>query len=265
MRKYRNTNICNICFLLLSSLFLLYACTPRRVEKAITLTFRSFVGRYAFVGEDLFLESPVERAITLKGRIIGSSVYDDKREDKIRIYDSLCLKNGDMSYNRSVSGMPKPLGIVASGVNFIKTDITCTRDFSAGLPAGSSLAGIVRFMSSSLYPFIKSGYTKTYDYTQELPEPYKSLGQKYVHLYFEEYSQFRPLSKTEAPLFPINKIATELNKEDLTLVGLWESGVGNIGTLYFEELPETSGEYEIVVKLYGDDGKTYSGSIVMNF
>lgn len=178
-------------------------------------------------------------------------------------------KHNDLSYNRQFRYFPGAVGYVGLTTDFEEIDISCSKDFNSSYPAGSSLNKIVRFFSVSAYPFIISGYKNKFNRNLT---PLSKLGTIYLtsvldNLGFIHNNNYVEFDKSDLlPIFPIDKLVSDLKKEDMTLLGSFsQSKKGYLCHLYFEELPTTSGDYEIIVKMKGDDGKTYSVSITMTF
>ena len=128
---------------------------------------RSFVMEfYKASGLELIIYPETNKALIFFG-IIGET--DDRRlcdymdtGARQALYDELCLKYGDMTYNREefVVYGSEPRFLAYSPVSI---DIVSDVDFDAEHPAGTSLNDIVVFDAYSSKPYIDSGYVE-YDW-----------------------------------------------------------------------------------------------------
>jgi hypothetical protein len=147
------------------------------------------------------------------------------------VYDALCEKNNDMTYLRDfvIFDGYRPFQTSCIGVDFLSIDITSDSPFDEEHPAGVSLGDIVTFSSSSLKPYIDSGYT----FTRDNGSVYHS----------------------------IRKHLNELSQEDLILLGQ----PPHIGILLFDSEPTLSKTHTFTVTMTADDGRVFSDSIEMTF
>jgi len=125
-------------------------------------------------------------------------------------------------------------------------EVTCDRDFDATHPAGTSLNDCFRFLSSSVKPFIDSGYKKTFDWTGIDPK----------HWYHVHGSPYKCRLHNSEHLHPVDKPLVQTTQEDMTLlVGSFDYGSGrSVFLLRFETVPAEKGEYTFttVVRFAGD-------------
>jgi hypothetical protein len=168
--------------------------------------------------------------------------YNEDGIENRALYDELCEKYGDMSYNREefVSIGFKPSFPAYSPASI---EIVSGADFDDEHPAGTSLADIVTYDGYSSKPFIDSGYQMYY---------WEDKGRFYYHE-----------GTHEKPYYPVNKKVSELTAEDLTLI----YGTGYLLAychLYFP-VPTLSKQHNIKVTLTDERGKKFSDTITMNF
>ena len=67
----------------------------------------------------------------------------------------------------------------AIGTDFQKIEISCNKGYNAEHPAGTLLNDIVRLISGTPHPFIKSGYKKTFSKNEPLSALYGDDGKIY--------------------------------------------------------------------------------------
>jgi hypothetical protein len=215
-----------------SSLLLLSGCRLEGNVKKVFL--RSYVREYY---------KPA--GITLSARPDGNGMkfyfgfgkyvcrYSDEG-DKKAVYDALCEKNGDMTFNRTVwVGSPHPI-ILYMSTTFVSVDVVSNADFDEQHPAGTSLADIIMLDSTTAKPYIDSGYVE-YEYDKEHRYPY----------YF------------------IHKMLSEVIPYDLILLGDGR-GIAD-GNFVFESLPTMSKEHTFTITFTDDEGSKMSSSIEMTF
>lgn len=136
-------------------------------------------------------------------------------------------------------------------------EVTCDSDFDAAHPAGSSLNDCLHFLSSSVKPFIDSGYQTTFDWT--------GIDERYwYHVYGTPFE--RKLQKSEH-LHPVDKPLTQTTQDDMTLlVGSFYGGYGKaIFLLRFETEPAEKGEYAFTTVVRFADGRELSTTAKYTF
>lgn len=173
-------------------------------------------------------------------------------------YEQLCRKHNDLSYNqyRSLSFIPYD-SVTYNECDFTEISITADKDFDQAHPAGTNLADIVRFMSWSPYKYILSGYKQYYHYNMsDVSETFDKVMRIYINKDCFDYS-------TNMTRHPIDKLAEDLNADDLVLLG--DDSPGLLGMLYFEKMPEEEGEYTITVSMHTDNDKNLVNSVKMSF
>ena len=212
---------------------------------------KSFVQEYDSIDELIFQQSQTRRIlVTIRhSKMVGG------KQRTLHIYDSLCKKHNDLSYYRKI--YTSHIGYTAIGTDLQKIEITANKDYDAEHRAGELLNDIVRFISGTPYPFVKSGYKKTFNTEQPLSALYEVNGRIYLRRYIAVYHDFEDSSLS--PVFPVDKMVSELTQDDLTLLSPL------FGQFYVEKLPKVKGDYEFLIRLYGDDGKIYSGTALMKF
>lgn len=214
---------------------------------------RSFVQQYDSIDELEFRQLETRRiSVNIKHSKMGGLWNTN-------IYDSLCKKHNDLNFNGKINvGKASHIGYTAIGTDFQKIEISCNKGYNAEHPEGTLLNDIVRLISGTPYPYIKSGYKKTFNKTEPLSALYEVHGRVFLGSYYlNTYLDFK--DSQQIPVFPVDKKVSELTKEDLALLSPY------FGEFYVEKLPEAKGDYEFTVKLYGDDGKVYSGKAIMKF
>lgn len=169
---------------------------------------------------------------------IGS--YKDTGSRKT-VYDALCQKHGDMTYNREEF---VPFGREPSflAYNPISVDIVSDANFDEEHLAGTSLADLIIFSSFSSKPFINSGYVE--------------------HDWGENEIWYSHMAGKQ-PYYPVHKKVSDLTIEDLTLLYGFGSTIN--GALYFQSLPTLSKVHNITVTFTDERGETFSDTIEMNF
>lgn len=181
--------------------------------------------------------------------------------DSYKQYIALCEKHNDMSYDHTVSVIS---GGDFGGPAYAKCDfthlaVTSDKDFDASHPKGQSLNDIVRFIAFSPNKFIQSGYKKKYDYTKD-----NSLSNIFRQIVSIGIVSNSKLYESPQPYHPIDKLVSELEEEDLILLGY--EVCSPIFCLSFEKEPEMGNEtHNITITLDTDDGRTFTKSIPVEF
>lgn len=173
------------------------------------------------------------------------------------VYDQLCFKHEDMSYNkiRSIGPAIEDSTPFFIDCDFSSIDVCADTDFNEEHPAGSNLADVVRFMSWSPIKYIKSDYSQLYQYN---PEDLSSAFYPIMRVYFaEKYFQKGSLSTC----YPIDKLIRDIESDDLVLLG--HDAPGFLGALHFEILPDDDTEFNVTVTFNTDDGKSLSATTLM--
>jgi hypothetical protein len=161
--------------------------------------------------------------------------YTDNGSKKA-IYDVLCEKNGDMTFNRAVWIGPAHPKNEYMSTNFVSIDVVSNADFDDQHPAGTSLADVIRFNATSAKPYIDSGYVE-YEWG----------------------------SGNKTAYYPIRKMLSEITPYDLVLLGDGELiGLGG-GQFVFESQPTLSKEHTFTVTFTDDEGTIMSDSIEKAF
>ncbi len=179
--------------------------------------------------------------IGLESRLLCS--YGSTGESQI-LYDDLCMKHNDMSYNRTFKyRSPDELPIHQySGVDFVSLRIVSDADFDEGHPAGTDLGDIVRYAYYSPKKYIDSDYAEGFDWAAA------------DGLAGELYYSASPYEH------PIEKLVSELTPDDLMLLG-----VKSLGALHFESRPTLSTVHHLTVTMTTDDYRELSASIYYYF
>jgi hypothetical protein len=193
---------------------------------------RSYITDY-YIAENMELEyktySNDIKAITINPVskwLCGKGSKDDKKN----IYDELCIKNNDMSYNCTfkVRASDAPPYHAYFAERFTSIKIVSDSDFNDKHPAGTDLGDIIIYANSSCKKFIDSGYTEV-----------DSGGNE------NHYSK---------------KLVSEVMSDDLTLLI-----ARSLGDLYFQTHPTLSQTHHLTVTMTTDDSKVFSASIDIDF
>lgn len=174
-------------------------------------------------------------------------------------YDALCEKHGDMSYNRKVTILGyfpiTPNQFIVA--DFLSVDIISDADFDAAHPAGASLGDIVKFISVSPYPYIKSGYKAKYDWDNSV----------YDELIYHNFLN-TPYTVKGGPFekcyHAVEKMVSELTSEDLTLLGDGDTET-NLAILKFVSKPTLAQTHNLTITFTPDSGRPITGTVTMEF
>ena len=228
-------------FLVISVLF--FGC-----DKVTTETFRSYVHTY-FDYEELYLSVTESGYIDVRATTKTIGNWKSKGDEK-KVYNDLCEKNNDLSYNTEKRYIVNPNPGAYYKGDILSIDVVSDKDFNADYPAGTSLGNIVRLISASPTKYIQSGYKTEYDWATSENE---NLLFSQTYLGFENRGEHHP----------INKMLSELIKEDLFLMGNgWERF---ICLLKFEQIPEFEKEHTFTVTINVSDGNVFEGEMAMSF
>ncbi len=221
-------------------IFILILCgCYREVTKPSEIYLRSYVMSYYDVDGIVLTAYKESARITVNNLVDGwIGGYTDEGEKK-EAYDALCEKHGDMTFCRTVLKMPGEY-VAYPGVDYVSIEITSDADFDDRHPAGSSLADIATFISSSVKPYIDNGYV------------YPIYGD---------------------PGSAVKKLVSDLIPEDLVLTGEDRvtayrpipAVVGYFGALEFRQKPTLSKTHTFTVTLTADDGRVFSDTVEMTF
>jgi hypothetical protein len=167
----------------------------------------------------------------------GNVVSNPKSAEFIELINHF----GDNAYNTRRA--PYPYLAIAN--EFDAIEVISNKDFSEGLPAGVSLASVLKLYATSPAKYIKSKYTEPFEWTAEnLPEEFKErFGDGYGD--FEGY-------------YPVLKTVSELTAEDMLLIN------PDLFFLRFTEIPSINKEHTFTITLkYG--GKSLSTDVDVVF
>jgi hypothetical protein len=160
------------------------------------------------------------------------------------LYDALCEKYGDMTYNREEF---VPIGFEPEFLAYSPVSITIVSDadYDDQHPAGTSLADIVTYDSQSSKPFIDNGYV--------------------MHEWDEnDKGKFYYYSNTNVrPFYPVCKKASELVADDFQLI--YDPIDNVVGYIYFDALPTLEKTHNITVTFTDERGEVFSDTVKMVF
>lgn len=118
-------------------------------------------------------------------------------------FNELINHFGDNTYNQKRPSIPN--SVIAN--EFDAIEIISNKDFSADLPAGTSLAGVMKLYGLSPAKYIKSKYTELFDWVNDQPEEFKK----------DVWSVYRGIIGYGG-YYPVLKTVSELNAEDMLLL-----------------------------------------------
>lgn len=156
--------------LLLFSLFYLTSCTKTPFwyyydAESFIYTYIDFEGWTDIYMRDNNFEMLTYDYITLVGAGNETHYSEESRGKNKQIYDELCVKNGDISYNRQNTLRPQHLsdaGFFDYREAYCKTivdiDVVSNRDFDETHPAGSSLGDIITYNCTSYWEYVSECY-----------------------------------------------------------------------------------------------------------
>lgn len=153
--------------------------------------------------------------------------YNDSGE-RLAVYNALCEKHNDVTYNRKVT-IYQNVYWSSCSYDFTALEIWSSEAWDADHPALAPLDDIVRFEGSTPWPYIRSGYTQKYDERQ-----------------WGEY-------------YPIDKLVSELTPDDMTLLPSWGF------RLTFITPPSLDRRHTLFVRLTADDGTEFETSLDIDF
>ncbi len=160
-----------------------------------------------------------------------------------KIYEALCLKHGDMSYNRREGGMPSRPAV---GHDFVSIDIVSDADYTEGYPAGSSLAPLAEFSGLTAMPYIASGYESRYE---------------------GKYPDFYRADNEYRELYPVYGRLNELGREDMTalMASSFSSAFPHFGAVRFVTFPDLSRSHNFTLTLTTDEGLVFKTTFHVDF
>lgn len=245
----------------------LFLIVGQSCDHPVKLKMKSFVGSYINYG-DISMSQIDLRCLVLTTDESYTSIYQFSRDKTIKQrYLDLSKKYNDLSYNKTVTGIdPQVCSVITPDISKIST--TSLSAFNSKHAENSSLDDIVKLMSFSLYPYISSSYTRAYNFNEETRS---AAFDKYCKQYFGclwAYPEFG-YGSAFTPYFPVESYLNKLKPSDIKMVPFWRLSNNSlrraIGYLYFEELPDTPGDYDIRVEITDENGKAYTSTLSMKF
>jgi hypothetical protein len=237
---------------------------------------RSYVMGY-YIPEKLEISAGKAKFIDGVHHTIGATFWRSERAgtfmdvgEKKDVYDALCKKNNDMSFNKTVhidgqyevlpNGDLFPVGITEySAYNIVSINVVSDADFDDKHPAGTSLANILMFSARTSKPFIDSGYNYSVDWGDDYPSKPD----------FENGRNWNWIRESE-----IEKNLADVTPEDLVLMGYY-TVVSNRGDVVntradlcgfrFDALPTLEKTHNITVTLTDERGEVFSDTVKMVF
>lgn len=173
---------------------------------------------------------------------ISDTYYASIADDDRTVINQLAEKHNDTSYNKKIAYMEGANwtveGCTGWKQDFVRIDILSDADYDETHKAGTLLNDIVRLCSATPYPYIMSGYTKTFDWSTT------------------EYT-----ARPECHL--IDGLLSELRPEDLIMAG-WPSSTC-YAELRFVKQPTLSKQHRFSLEMESDDGHVYRSSLKVEF
>lgn len=257
MKSYRK--LLNSLFLLFS-LSILTGCPLFGPTVSEGLKEDCFVREY-FEVSNLFLNSIGDNVFTIsydKSDCKYVSLYSKTKEEKTK-YRSLCTKYGDTNFpHRYKSTQHDKCAVISQ--DFQRVDIICLNDYDKEHKAGSSLQDISTFYSTSLYPFLKSGYIsfEHHEKIKQIESPILDALYPKQFIHSEGYT-FR---RSEfMPNHLIAKKISQLKREDLLMIGgQYPELLPIIAVIKLDKSPTQPGKHDIQVVFIKDNGESIKAS-----
>ena len=181
-----------------------------------------------------------------------------EREDK-EAYEALCTKHNDIDFFcKEVS-----LGCSVINQDISALSIKTKSAYDDEHPSGSDIGDITTLFTTTIAPFIESGYQNLYpasevDYNAF---PFNLFYSKYGWPYGIGYNFS---DKTNYPNHVISKKIKELSFP-LVMIGSFPQKSRSIAAIIFDKAPKTPGAYEFEMNIKTTEGKEYNLNCKMNF
>ncbi|MCI2082620.1 MAG: hypothetical protein LKK19_04120 [Bacteroidales bacterium] len=221
-----------------------------------TLTTRSFNIGYCGIKSisAQFLDSL--DAILMCRTIDGNKLYYFNSEDASlnAMYDSLCTKYVDTSYNKTRTYNYDELSPVFMAEEFSKINVTSKSNYDDSHPANSDMGDIVTVNTCSEYPFISSNYTKTHDWSDIDGDD----------IWGRWYSSTILIDKYQSPVL---ELINNIGEHDLAIIGgkVYYGSNMPFCILHFISKPTSSKNQSFEIKFVTDSGEEYSCSANCTF
>ena len=170
-----------------------------------------------------------------------------------------CAKYGDDHYNREVCINPayvweENIGYVS---DIIGITVTSESGFDAGHPAGTSLNGLIRWSSMSIYPYIRRGYTEPFDADSYTPA---SVTEKAV--IDGVYGEFEIVT----PDLVTGQLS-DLTAEDMKIMRCFIAGepYDHIGCFGFTSKPDKEMLHNMTIAVEFEDGTLLEAPFTVDF
>lgn len=173
---------------------------------------------------------------------VSDSYYASIADDDKTTINQLAAKHNDTSYNKMIAyakeGNWTEEGHGGWRQDFVRIDITSNADYDETHKARTLLNDIIRLRSTTVYPYIMSGYTKTFDWSTT-----KYIARPECHL--------------------IDGLLSELSSENLIMAG-WENSTV-YAELYFVKYPTHSRQHRLTIVMESDEGEIFTDSLDLIF
>ena len=181
-------------------------------------------------------------------------------------YTALSEKYGDVSYNRHISVDHELYINPVVDIDIQNIQVVSNNDYDERHPAGSDLSDIINFIGASPYRFIQNNYAK------RTSDPITERGVLYLN---KIMCNTILCSITSEELLQgyyfIEKRLSDLNIDDLKMIGIRSSFVNNNGKCYtfgileLTQPPTLEKTHTLKVTMNLLDGTKAEDTIVMNF
>lgn len=161
--------------------------------------------------------------------------------EKAGVYESLCSRYNDTAYPEVHYLRPYWGGRNYPVNNIVSIAVVSDADYDSNHPAGSSLADICEVLTASPRDYIASGYTDTYDWTEDLKTLSPVFGEEIPGWGVKEVK-------------PVYKRLDKCWAEDLVLAGHFPS----FFTLRILQAPEADFNGRFTITLLDEKGKVFT-------
>lgn len=175
------------------------------------------------------------------------------------MYEQKCLQHGDKGYDSTFLHYDTHYPHTFQDRDFVSIDIISDADFDTAHPTGASLNDLFYFGSSSPIAHIKSGYTLLFNWdSASFPSYYKN---------YPEWVSANPLYKEDRSMFPIYGSVSEMNAENLVLLGAGDIyfNNGTLAILIPAKQPEINKTHNLTITMTDTRGETFEASVTYIF
>ena len=240
--------------LLSLSLFILCGCpTPMQHIKTT-----HFVTAYRYVNSYELLQYN-ENSMLLTYLTSMKKITESSNKEK---YEALSAKHNDIGFvcNEVINGC------AVMDQDFSGLSIKTKTAYDDEHPAGADIGDITTFFTTTIAPFVESGYKNLYPASKVDCKafPYNLFYPK-SWLYG---AGFEFSDQTNYPNHFISKKTKELSSSPLIMIGSFlfsAEETQNVAAIVFDKAPKLPGAYEIELNIKTTEGKEYNLTCTMNF